>query len=35
MLLATVVLLLGLVVSAAWAPETRDLTLVEAGTPGA
>jgi putative MFS transporter len=35
MLLATAVLLLGLVVSAAWAPETRHLTLVEAGTPGA
>jgi putative MFS transporter len=35
MLLATAVLLLGLVVSAAWAPETRHLTLVEAGTPDA
>jgi MFS transporter, putative metabolite transport protein len=32
MLGATAILLLGLVISVAWAPETRDLTLAEAGS---
>ncbi len=32
MLGATAILVLGLVISVAWAPETRDLTLLEAGT---
>jgi hypothetical protein len=34
MLIATAVLLVGLVISIAWAPETRDLTLVDASTAG-
>ena len=35
MLIATAILLVGLVISIAWAPETRDLTLVDASTAGA
>jgi putative MFS transporter len=35
MLIATAVLLVGLVISIAWAPETRDLSLIDASTAGA
>jgi MFS transporter, putative metabolite transport protein len=35
MLIATAILLVGLVISIAWAPETRDLTLIDASTAGA